>query len=111
MQQQLAKQVRQGLLPMLGAAGGFLETSTRPNNQEAYDLYLRSVAASHDAAPNRDAIRVAGTAWSNWIRTMLPPGPKSANVITTTPPTRMAASRCSSTRMPLWNARWLSIRT
>jgi TolB-like protein len=42
MQEQLAKQVRQGLLPMLGAAGGFLETSTRPNNQEAYDLYLRS---------------------------------------------------------------------
>ena len=57
MQQQLAKQVRQGLLPMLGAAGGFLETSTRPNNQEAYDLYLRSVALSHDAAPNRDAIK------------------------------------------------------
>ena len=57
MQQQLAKQVRQGLLPMLGAAGGFLETSTRPNNQEAYDLYLRSVALSHDAAPNREAIK------------------------------------------------------
>ncbi len=57
MQEQLAKQVRQGLLPLLGAAGGFLETSTRPNNQEAYDLYLRSVAASHDAAPNRDAIK------------------------------------------------------
>lgn len=29
-QQQLAMQVRQGLLPLLGAAGGFLETSTRP---------------------------------------------------------------------------------
>ncbi len=57
MQQQLAKQVRQGLLPMLGAAGGFLETSTRPNNQEAYDLYLHSVALSHDAAPNREAIK------------------------------------------------------
>ena len=42
---------------MLGAAGGFLETSTRPNNQEAYDLYLRSVALSHDAAPNREAIK------------------------------------------------------
>jgi len=56
-QQQLANQVRQGLLPMLGAAGGFLETSTRPNNQEAYDLYLRSVALSHDAAPNREAIK------------------------------------------------------
>ena len=57
MQQQLSKQVRQGLLPMLGAAGGFLETSTRPNNQEAYDLYLRSVAVSHDPAPNREAIK------------------------------------------------------
>jgi eukaryotic-like serine/threonine-protein kinase len=58
LQQQLAKQVRQGLLPMLGAAGGFLETSTRPNNQEAYDLYLRSVAVPHDAVPNKEAIRM-----------------------------------------------------
>jgi serine/threonine protein kinase len=57
LQQQLAKQVRTGLLPMLGAAGGFLETSTRPSNQEAYDLYLRSVAAPHDPSPNREAIR------------------------------------------------------
>ncbi len=57
LQQQLGKQVRMGLLPILGAAAGFLETSTRPNNQQAYDLYLRSVAASHDPAPNREAIR------------------------------------------------------
>ncbi len=57
-QQQLAKQVRQGLLPMLGAAGGFLETGTRPNNQEAYDLYLRSVAVPHDSTPNKEAIRM-----------------------------------------------------
>ncbi len=56
-QEQMAKHVRQGLLPMLGAAGGFLETSTRPSNQEAYELYLRSVALSHDAAPNREAIK------------------------------------------------------
>jgi serine/threonine protein kinase len=58
LQQQLAKQVRQGLLPMLGAAGGFLETGTRPNNQEAYDLYLRSVAVPHDSTPNKEAIRM-----------------------------------------------------
>jgi eukaryotic-like serine/threonine-protein kinase len=57
LQQQMAKQVRTGLLPILGAAGGFLETSTRPSNQEAYDLYLRSVAAPHDPGPNREAIR------------------------------------------------------
>ncbi len=56
-QDQLAKEVRQGLLPVLGAAGGFLETSTRPSNQAAYDLYLRSVAASHDPEPNREAIK------------------------------------------------------
>jgi TolB-like protein/tetratricopeptide (TPR) repeat protein len=56
-QQQMAKQVREGLLPMLGAASGFLETSTRPSNQEAYELYLRSVALSHDAAPNREGIK------------------------------------------------------
>ena len=58
LQQQLAKQVREGLLPMMGAAHGFLETSTRPNNQEAYDLYLRSVAMPHDPAPNKDAINM-----------------------------------------------------
>jgi serine/threonine protein kinase len=57
LQQQLGKQVRMGLLPILGAAAGFLETSTRPNNQQAYDLYLRSVAASRDPVPNREAIR------------------------------------------------------
>ena len=61
-QQQLAKQVRQGLLPVMGAAGGFLETSTRPSNQAAYDLYLRSVAASHDPGPNREAIKALESA-------------------------------------------------
>ena len=57
-QQQLAMQVRQGLMPIMGAAGGLLETSTRPSNQEAYELYLRSVAAPHDIAPNREAIKM-----------------------------------------------------
>jgi eukaryotic-like serine/threonine-protein kinase len=56
LQQQLTVQVRQGLLPILGAARGFLETSTRPKSQEAYDLYLRSTPISHDPAPNKQAI-------------------------------------------------------
>jgi len=56
MQNQLATQVRHGFLPILGAAGAFLETSTRPTSQEAYDLYLRSTAVPHDPAPNKDAI-------------------------------------------------------
>jgi len=56
LQQKLGEQVRQGLLPAMGATGGFLETSTRPKNQEAYDLYLRSVAVPHDPGPNKAAI-------------------------------------------------------
>jgi TolB-like protein/predicted Ser/Thr protein kinase len=57
-QSQLANQIRQGLLPALGAAGGFLDTGTRPKNQEAYDLYLHSLALPHDPGPNKDAIAV-----------------------------------------------------
>jgi eukaryotic-like serine/threonine-protein kinase len=59
LQGQLAGQVRQGLLPILGAAGSsFLDTSSRPKSQEAYDLYLHSLALPHDAGPNKDAIAV-----------------------------------------------------
>jgi serine/threonine protein kinase/tetratricopeptide (TPR) repeat protein len=58
LQAQLANQVRQGLLPILGAAGSFLDTGTRPKSQEAYDLYLHSLALPHDAGPNKDAIAV-----------------------------------------------------
>ncbi|HVO82192.1 MAG TPA: protein kinase [Terriglobales bacterium] len=58
LQNEMATQIRQGLLPVLGAAGGFLDTGTRPKNQEAYDLYLHSLALSHDAGPNKDAIAV-----------------------------------------------------
>ena len=58
LQSQMASQMRQGLLPALGAAGGFLDTGTRPKNAEAYDLYLHSLALSHDPGPNKDAIAV-----------------------------------------------------
>ena len=58
LQAQMAAQIRQGLLPALGATGGFLDTGTRPKNAEAYDLYLHSLALAHDAGPNKDAIAV-----------------------------------------------------
>lgn len=58
LQAQMAAQIRQGLLPALGAAGGFLDTGTRPKSAEAYDLYLHSLALPHDAGPNKDAIAV-----------------------------------------------------
>jgi TolB-like protein len=58
LQAQVAAQMRQGLLPALGIAGGFLDTGTRPKNPDAYDLYLHSLALPHDAGPNKDAIAV-----------------------------------------------------
>ncbi|HXE89952.1 MAG TPA: protein kinase [Terriglobales bacterium] len=58
MQHALATQVRQELLPTLGGAAVPTEGESRPQNQEAYDLYLRATALPHDALPNRDAITV-----------------------------------------------------
>src|SRR5579863_576382 len=58
LQDKLGGRLRQGLLPILGAAGGFLDTGTRPKNPEAYDLYLHVLALSHDPVPNKDAISV-----------------------------------------------------
>jgi eukaryotic-like serine/threonine-protein kinase len=57
LQQQLSAQIEHGLLPVLGG-GGAIETASRPKNQEAYDLYLRSVAQPHDPKPNKEAIKM-----------------------------------------------------
>src|ERR1700691_2214511 len=58
LQSQLAARIRQELLPALGVSGGFLDTGTRPQDPEAYDLYLHSLALPHDPGPNKDAIAV-----------------------------------------------------
>jgi eukaryotic-like serine/threonine-protein kinase len=59
LQEQLTTQVEHGLLPILGGTGGAVESAaSRPKNQQAYDLYLRSVAVPHDPAPNKEAIRM-----------------------------------------------------
>jgi serine/threonine protein kinase/tetratricopeptide (TPR) repeat protein len=56
MREQTTAKVRQGLLPVLGALPSSGESSTHPKNEEAYDLYLRSIAVPHDVSPNKDAI-------------------------------------------------------
>ena len=58
LQQQLSTQVQRGLLPALGVAGGGYTSTSRPKSQEAYDLYLHSLALPHDPGPNKDAIEV-----------------------------------------------------
>ncbi|HEY6146523.1 MAG TPA: tetratricopeptide repeat protein, partial [Thermoanaerobaculia bacterium] len=55
---QIQSTLRRGLMPKLGAPANVPQAATRPRNPEAYDLYLRSTAVSHDPEPNRDAIRM-----------------------------------------------------
>ena len=56
MRSQITAKVRQGLVPALGAGADSGEAGTHPKNEEAYDLYLRSIALPHDPLPNKDAI-------------------------------------------------------
>jgi serine/threonine protein kinase len=56
MREQITSRVRQGLVPVLGGLLASGETATRPKSEEAYDLYLRSIAVPTDVVPNKDAI-------------------------------------------------------
>jgi TolB-like protein len=56
MREQITSRVRQGLVPVLGGLSSSGEAATRPKSEEAYDLYLRSIALPHDVAPNKEAI-------------------------------------------------------
>jgi len=53
---QITARVRQGLVPALGAGADSGEGGTHPKNEEAYDLYLRSISVPHDPEPNKEAI-------------------------------------------------------
>jgi TolB-like protein/predicted Ser/Thr protein kinase len=56
--EQITTKVRQGLIPALGATSGANDGGTRPTSEEAYDLYLRSVALAHDGKQNKEAVRM-----------------------------------------------------
>jgi len=58
LQSELQKQVQQGFVTTLGYAGGVMDTSTYPQNPEAFDLYLRSIAIAHDSGPNTQGINM-----------------------------------------------------
>jgi eukaryotic-like serine/threonine-protein kinase len=55
LREQISSRLRQGLFPLLGGtpAGA---PATRPKNEEAYDLYLRSKALASDQEPNARAV-------------------------------------------------------
>ena len=56
MREQITSRVRQGLIPVLGGSSAAGESRTRPKSEEAYELYLRSIAIPHDVGPNKDGI-------------------------------------------------------
>lgn len=56
MRGQVGARVRQGLVPALGVTTSADEAKTHPKNEEAYDLYLRSVSLPHESGPNKEAI-------------------------------------------------------
>ena len=56
MREQITSRVRQSLVPLLGGSSASAEGGSRPKSEEAYDLYLRSIAVPHDVAPNKEAI-------------------------------------------------------
>jgi serine/threonine protein kinase len=58
MRQQVNARVWQGLIPALGATADPAMSGTRPTNEQAYDLFLRSVALAHDGEQNREAVRM-----------------------------------------------------
>jgi len=56
MRDEMTSKVRQGLIPALGGVSASNASGTRPKSEEAYDLFLRSIALPHDVTPNKDAI-------------------------------------------------------
>jgi eukaryotic-like serine/threonine-protein kinase len=58
MHEQVTSSVRSGMIPALGVVSVDENSGTRPNNEEAYDLYLRSIALPHDGAQNTEAMRM-----------------------------------------------------
>ena len=58
MREQITLKVREGLVPTLGGLSLSGGTETHPTSEEAYNLYLRSIAIPHDVGPNKSAIEM-----------------------------------------------------
>jgi serine/threonine protein kinase len=55
---QMAKEVRQELVPALGITRTEVETGSVPANRDAYEKYLRTLEMAHEGKANRDAIAI-----------------------------------------------------
>jgi eukaryotic-like serine/threonine-protein kinase len=55
---QVTSNVMNGIIPALGVSTANETGGTRPKNDEAYDLYLRSISLGHDGPQNIEAIHM-----------------------------------------------------
>jgi TolB-like protein len=55
MRRQVISTTREGLAPALGSSSFTADTAARPQNEEAYSLYLHSIGVLSDAVPNNKA--------------------------------------------------------
>jgi serine/threonine protein kinase/tetratricopeptide (TPR) repeat protein len=58
MHDQVTSNVMNGIIPALGVSNANETGGTRPKNDEAYDLYLRSISLGHDGPQNIEAIHM-----------------------------------------------------
>jgi eukaryotic-like serine/threonine-protein kinase len=58
MHNEVTSNVLNGMIPALGVSNANETGGTRPKNDEAYDLYLRSIALGHDGSQNTEAIHM-----------------------------------------------------
>jgi eukaryotic-like serine/threonine-protein kinase len=58
MREQVLNRISNGLVPALRPSASASDQGSQPKNEEAYDLFLRSTAAPHEPAPNKEAIRM-----------------------------------------------------
>ena len=56
LRQAVAATVERSLIPILDPGATLASSGTLPNNEEAYNLYLRSLAMSSDGTPNAEAM-------------------------------------------------------
>jgi len=58
MREQITTKVREELIPVLGGSSTTAGRDTHPTSEQAYSLYLRSIAIPHDVGPNKTAIEM-----------------------------------------------------
>jgi serine/threonine protein kinase/tetratricopeptide (TPR) repeat protein len=56
LREQISRDLRSGLFPLLGATSAADEKASHPKNPEAYDFYLRSTVFGNDPEPNKQGI-------------------------------------------------------